>query len=130
MADEGTFSYTVAGRDMVFKNMTLSRISLLQRLVDKLQVQIRTASTDEDARVFSAKLYNLIWTTVESQFTSQDDLDTAQTAILTGNIDEDDLLPLLSNGKKRPDPQPDDADPPVKKRAPARKTAARSRAKK
>jgi hypothetical protein len=140
MADEGnagTFEYTVKGRACTFKQVSKSQIIMLRRYIESLQRKSVAAETEEDIGeliTLAEKMNEATWTTIESQFINPQDLEWVQLEIIAGRLDEQDLLPLLSNGYKRTD-TPDDADPVAAKRpgrkAPAKKAAPRqtSRAK-
>jgi|SRR5687767_9858085 len=145
MADEGavaTFEYTVGGRLLTFKKITIPQITMLKRYVESLKLKSAAAIEAEDITTVMAltrKMNEATWTTVESQFTSPEDLEWVQLEIIAGRLQEEDLMPLLSNGTLQTAPPDDDADPtpakrpgrkaPAKKAAPAKKTANPSRAK-
>lgn len=135
MADEGsagTFEYTIKDRLCVFKRISKSQIIMLQRYIQSLQQKSAVAQGAEDLDALiklAAKMNEATWTTIESQFTNPDDLEWVQLEIIAGRMQEEDLLPLLSNGHKRTETE-DDADPAPAKRpgrkAPARKPAAKT----
>jgi len=134
MADEGsveTFEYAVKGRLCVFKQISKSQIIMLKRYIESLQLKSVAAQNEEDLGsliALAAKMNEATWTTIESQFTDPADLEWVQLEIIAGRLEEQDLLPLLSNGHKHND-IPDDADPAPAKR-PGRKVPAKKAAKK
>lgn len=134
MADEGsegTFEYTVGGRLLTFKMVQRGQIIMLNRYVESLRrtaAQLKEAEDLDGMIKIGNKINDATWTTVESQFTNPEDLEWVQMEIIAGRVDERDLLPLLSNGVKRIEPD-DDAEPVAIKRpgrkAPAKKAAAK-----
>jgi hypothetical protein len=133
MADEGnveTFEYTVKGRLCTFRQMSKSRIIMLKRYLESLQLKSAAATQAEDVDALmelASKMNEATWTTIESQFINPEDLEWVQLEIIAGRLDEEDLLPLLSNGYKREEVA-DDADPAPAKR-PGRKAPAKKAAK-
>lgn len=134
MADEvsaDTFPYTLNGRELVFKSVQHGQIIMLERYVDALRVQADKLIEAKDADgvlAIGKKISNAVWTSVESQFTSPDDLEWVQMEIIAGRLTEHDLVPLMSNGIKRVTVE-DDADPAPAKR-PGRKAPAKKAARK
>lgn len=129
--DVGTFEYTLGGRVMQFKRVHRGQIIMLNRFVDTQQAQAARMVEAKDLDGVIAvgkKINNATWTTIESQFLSEQDLEWVQMEIIAGRIGERDLLPLLSNGVKHVEVQ-DDADPAPAKR-PGRKAPAKRAARK
>lgn len=116
MTDEdntGTFTYVLAGREMVFKKTGRGQLLMLQRVAEILQKQLNAASDAGDAEKLAGLMRQLddaTWTAIESRFTTSSDLSFVQTQIIAGNIVETDLYPILANGKVSTPPV-DDADP-------------------
>lgn len=133
MADEGsadTFEYVINGRTMVFNKMHKGKIGMLERHIESLQRRSQVAQDAEDVEALiklAKKMNDATWTTVESQFTDPEDLDWVQVEIIAGRLDEGDLLPLLSNGRKIVIPD-DDADPAPAAKRPGRKAPAKKAA--
>lgn len=125
LGNQDTFEYELAGRLMVFKKTTQVQMLVLQRYANQLKEKIDVAAAAEDAETMVdlvGKLNNITWETVESRFTNPEDLAFVQTKIVTGVLDESDLLMILTNGYKRPVEPDDDADPkPVRKKAAVKK---------
>lgn len=121
----GTFEYELAGRMIVFKKTTHTQMIVLQRYATVIKEQIDAAAQAEDSDKMTelvGKLNNITWETVESRFTNPEDLAFVQTKIVTGVLDEADLLMVLTNGYKKPAEPDDDADPkPVRKKAAVKK---------
>src|SRR5688572_25409024 len=123
MADKGnedTFEHVLAGRTMVFKKTSGTQMLVLQRYANVLKEQIDKAAEagdDEAITKLVGKLNNITWETVESRFTSPEDLEWVQMKVVTGVLGEADLLAILTNGYKRPTEPDDDADPAPKRAA-------------
>jgi hypothetical protein len=123
MADKGnedTFEHELAGRTMVFKKTSGTQMLVLQRYANVLKEKFEAAAEAGDeveVTKLAKKLENITWETVESRFTSEEDLDWVQMKVVTGVLAEADLLAILTNGYKRPVEPDDDADPAPKKAA-------------
>ena len=130
MADEGnadTFEYTIAGRVMVFKKTTPSQLMMMQRLVRRVQQQMHAvAGQPEKVAELVAQLNDMMFEAVESRFVDPLDILVVHTEILRGNVTEEHLMPILSNGNSRAEQPDDDADPVPAKRT--RKAAAAKKA--
>lgn len=127
-----TFEYTLNGRVMVFRNIERGQLIMLERYVDTLRAKATALMEQQDLDAIMAvdkKISNAIWATIESQFTTTEDLEWAQLQIMTGKLAEGDLIPLLSNGVTRTPAPDDDAEPAAVKR-PGRKAPAKKAAKK
>lgn len=135
MADSGgadTFEYTINGRVLVFHKIDQGQLIMLERYVDTQRAKAAKMVEAEDLDgviEIGKKINKAVWTTVESQFTSPDDLEWVQMEIIARRLTEDDLIPLLSNGITRT-PVQDDADPPPPVKRPGRKAPAKKAAKK
>lgn len=135
MADSGgadTFEYTINGRVLVFHKIDQGQLIMLERYVDTQRAKAAKMVEAEDLDgviEIGKKINKAVWTTVESQFTSPDDLEWVQMEIIARRLIEDDLIPLLSNGITRT-PVQDDADPPPPVKRPGRKAPAKKAAKK
>jgi ribosomal protein L12E/L44/L45/RPP1/RPP2 len=106
---------------------------MLKRYIESLQLKSATAQKEEDLDSLiklAGKMNEATWTTIESQFTDPQDLEWVQLEIIAGRLEEQDLLPLLSNGHKAADTPDDDADPAPAKRSGRKAPAAKKAAKK
>lgn len=112
---------------MTFKHIKRGQLLMVQRLTslnaDRIE-ELRQAENFDEASQLSKHTNNMVWTAIESLFTSLDDLFYVQSAILRGDIDDTDVTPLLYGGFA--DTAPDDAE--VTKK-PAKKAAKKPAAK-
>lgn len=130
MADEGnanTFTYTLAGRDIVFYKTTSAQLLMLQRIVQRIQRQMHSVADEpEKVQELMLTLHNTAFEAAESRFTDPLDLIFVEQEVLRGNIDVEQIFAILSNGKYGASEPDDDADlAPVKRtrKAPAKKAA-------
>lgn len=135
MADEGTvdtFEHTIGGRSMRFRHLKRSQLMMMQRLHQVGMDRLANLPPDVDRATIDGYIRDLsdaTWTTIESLFTSPDDLHWVQMAILRGDVEEKDLTSILFGGEEHIEPAPDDADPaPKKPRKAAAKKAAPKKA--
>ncbi len=124
MADEGnadTFEYTIAGRVMVLRKTSRAQLLMLERMGRQVMAQMQALKPDQldEIRELGAKLNDMAFETAESRFIDPADLSFVRTEVLRGNVEEEDIYAILSNGVRRSTPPvPDDADP-----VPAKRTA-------
>lgn len=136
MDDEGaadTFLYTVDGKEMVFAKISDTRRVMINRIYQIYAKQLQEADTADDQENYlkhAKKLNDIVWTAIESQITTPEDLDFIHMAIVAGRAELQDLSPLLANGHKPPSQDDDDTPPPaakprkrVAKKAPAKRGA-------
>lgn len=130
MADKGnadTFMYTLAGREITFLKTTQAQLLMMQRIVQRIQRQMHAAADDpETISSLMADLNNFAFEAAESRFTDPADLMFVEQEVLRGNISQEQVFGILSNGNAHNNAPDDDADPtPVKraKKAPAKKAA-------
>lgn len=136
MADEGsadTFVYTLAGREITFLKTTQAQLLMMQRIVARIQRQMHAAAQDPEAvSQLIADLNNFAFEAAESRFIDPADLVFVEQQVLRGNISQEEIFGILSNGVRRERQPDDDADPapakrgrksPAKKAAPVKKTA-------
>ena len=132
MADEGsadTFEYPVNGRTLVLRKMTKGRIDVLQRYVDGINLKAKASQDAQEIIDLTKKANEAVWAIIESQFINAEDLEYVQMEIISGRIEENALIPILSNGVKQTKAPDDDAEPVAVKR-PGRKAPAKKAAKK
>ena len=121
MADEGnvdTFEHALSGRTMTFKKTSGSQLTMMRRYIQVLQRQTVDAEQAGDGDKVSKlvnQMHEVMWTAVESRFTSDDDLEFARMEVICGNLQETDLFAILSNGAVQSVPD-DDAEPAAPKR--------------
>ena len=136
MADEGsadTFTYTLAGREILFFKATQAQLLMMQRIVQRIQRQMHAAQDHpETVSDLIVQLHNFAFEAVESRFADPADLTFVEQEVLRGNISQEQIFGILSNGNAHNNTPDDDADPapakrgrkaPAKKAAPAKKTA-------
>lgn len=135
MADEGTrdtFEFFVAGKTRRFNQLKRSQLLMMQRMHQLGVEKLDNLPPDADEKVtqrYIRELSDATWIAIESLFTSEEDLQDVRKAILRGEIEENDLVPLLFGGDIGPAPVADDADPaPKKPRKAAAKKAAPKKA--
>jgi len=120
MADEGsedTFTYKVGGRDIVFRKTTMSQLMMMQRIVRRTEAQMHAAAKDpQTIQELMSQLNDMAFEAIESRFVDRTDLEFVHLGVLRGTISQEDLMPILSNGKTGT-AAPDDADPVPAKRA-------------
>lgn len=133
MADEGsedTFEYELAGRTIVFYKTTRPQLQMLQRLLRRIQTQMAdVADEPEKLADLLTQLNDLTFEAVESRFVNPLDLMFVEKEIIRGNITEQQLNGILTNGKQTAPELADDLDPPAPKRA-AKKAAVKKAVKK
>lgn len=130
MADEGnadTFTYTLAGREVPFFKATQAQLLMMQRIVQRIQRQMHAAADDpERLSELIMQLHNFAFEAVESRFADPLDLIFVEQEVLRGNISQEEIFGILSNGNPRSRQPDDDADPAPAKRA--RKASAKKAA--
>lgn len=136
MADKGsadTFEYELAGRVITFRRTTSAQLLMLQRMVTKIQQQLHLAAENPDViSELMSQLNSIAFEAAESRFIDPADLEFVQIEVLRGNISQEQIMGIISNGKVAAASEPDDdADPAPPKRvrkAAVTKPAARRRA--
>ena len=131
MADEGnadTFTYTLAGREILFFKATQAQLLMMQRIVQRIQRQMHAAQDHpEIVSDLIVQLHNFAFEAVESRFADPADLTFVEQEVLRGNISQEQIFGILSNGNAHNNAPDDDADPAPAKRAgrkaPAKKAA-------
>lgn len=133
MADKGsedTFEHIIAGRVILFRKTSKAQLLMLERMSRALVAQMNALGPEQadEARELLGKLNDIAFETAESRFIDPADLAFVRTEVLRGNVEEEDVFAILSNGNRRAPAADDDTDPAPAKRA--KKTATKATAKK
>jgi hypothetical protein len=104
MTDEvGTFTYTLLGREMRFKLPHQGQIIILQRMLDRAR---RHAENPDDGagRRMMLELSVQALELIESLFLEPADAAAVEKAMLRGELDFEELMPILGGGRDKPQP--------------------------
>lgn len=119
MADEEQLvTINLLGRDMQFRKLSTGQSVLVQRIGARAEKASNAAGEDamKLGEAFSGMMVRIL-DVVDTLFVSEQDRQDVEDAVLARKLDVPDLMAILLGGR-RPEPEPDDADPkPVKKAA-------------
>lgn len=117
---------TVAGREITCKPMSAGQLVMLKRLVAKLRGDIKQEPGT------ALDVFGKIIDVAEVLIVNEGDRSYVEEMLLTGVIDVQDMLKIISGGSDEDDPEPADDEKPVRAKAPAslagKKAAAAKRA--
>lgn len=119
MADEERLiTINLLGRDMQFHTLSPGQSVLVQRMGERARKASEAADGDINklGEAFTGMMVRIL-DVVDTLFVSERDRQDVEDAVLARKLDVPDLMAILLGGR-RPEAEPDDADPkPAKKRA-------------
>jgi len=101
---EGAFSYTLGGRLMWFKPPATGQLILLQRF----RMQLKSVTDDVAGRQLIMSISMKTLNVIDSLFLDAADRDFTENLLITGQLQLNELMPVLSGASSQPD---DDAEP-------------------